>query len=98
MTAKTKRTARQRRGRRTAATRFSTGQQPKRRRQIELLAGSIDRDCTLGRARTGVITGEVRVASGVTVKIADGATLLIVNGIVPESSLRRAALIFNPGS
>jgi len=32
------------------------------------------------------------------VKIADGATLLIVNGVVPESSLRRAALIFNPGS
>jgi len=96
--AKTTRKTRPRRGYRTADTRSSTSQQPKRRRQIELLAGSINRDCTLGRAKTWVVTGEVHVASGVTVKIADGTTLLIANGVVPKSSLRRAALIFDPGS
>ena len=95
---KAKHTARQRRGSRNAAAGSSTSRQPKRRRRIELVEGSIDRDCTLGRARTWVITGDVHVASGVTVRITDGATLLIVNGVVPESSLRRAALIFDPGS
>ncbi|MFM7136136.1 MAG: hypothetical protein ACKO1M_03570, partial [Planctomycetota bacterium] len=71
---------------------------PSRRRPVEVLAGPISRDRTLGKATTWVIAGEVRVRRGVTFKVADGTTLLIVNGVVPKSRLRRAALIFEPGS
>ena len=68
------------------------------RRPVEVIEGPIARDRTLGKATTWVIAGEVRVCRGVTLKIADGATLLIANGVVPKSRLRRAALIFDPGS
>lgn len=68
------------------------------RRPIEVVSGPIARDRTLGKATTWVIAGEVRVRRGVTLKIADGATLLITNGVVPTSRIRRAALIFDPGS
>lgn len=69
-----------------------------RRRPVEVIEGPIARDRTLGKATTWVIAGEVRVRRGVTLKIADGATLLIANGVLPKSLLRRAALIFEPGS
>lgn len=69
-----------------------------RRLAVQVIEGPIARDCTLGKATTWVIAGEVRVRRGVTLKIADGATLLIVNGVLPNSQLRRAALIFEPGS
>ena len=69
-----------------------------RRRAVEVIEGPIARDRTLGKATTWVIGGEVRVRRGVTLKIADGATLLIANGVLPKSQLRRAALIFEPGS
>ena len=69
-----------------------------RLRAAEVIEGPIARDRTLGKATTWVIAGEVRVRRGVTLKIADGATLLIVNGVLPKSQLRRAALIFEPGS
>lgn len=68
------------------------------RRPIEVVSGPIARDRTLGKATTWVIAGEVHVRRGVTLKVADGATLLIANGVVPKSRLRRAALIFDPGS
>lgn len=69
-----------------------------RRLKHEVITGPITRDRTLGKATTWVIAGEVRVRRGVTLKIADGATLLIANGVLPKSLLRRAALIFEPGS
>lgn len=69
-----------------------------RRRAVQVIAGTISRDRTLGKATTWVIAGEVHVRRGVTLKIADGATLLIANGVLPKSRLRRAALIFDPGS
>lgn len=68
------------------------------RRGVEVIEGVIARDRTLGRAKTWVIAGEVRVACGVTLKVAEGVTILIANGLVPKSRLRRAALIFDPGS
>ena len=71
---------------------------PMSRRPVEVIAGPISRDRSLGKATTWVIAGEVHVRRGVTLKIADGATLLIANGVVPKSRLRRAALIFDPGS
>lgn len=63
-----------------------------------MIEGAITSDRTLGRAKTWVIAGEVRVACGVTLKVADGSTILIVNGVIPGSRLRRSALIFEPGS
>lgn len=68
------------------------------RRPVKAITGPIARDRSLGNATTWVISGEVHVRRGVTLKIADGATLLIANGVVPKSRLRRAALIFDPGS
>ena len=64
----------------------------------EVITGPITRDRTLGKATTWVIAGEVHIRRGVTLKIADGAALLIANGVVPKSRLRRATLIFDPGS
>lgn len=69
-----------------------------RGRPVEVIEGTIARNRTLGRATTWVISRETHVRRGVTLKIADGATLLIANGVVPKSRLRRAALIFDPGS
>jgi uncharacterized membrane protein YgdD (TMEM256/DUF423 family) len=71
---------------------------PARHRPVDVITRPIARDRTLGKATTWVIAGEVHVRRGVTLKIADGATLLIVNGVLPKSRLRRAALIFDPGS
>jgi hypothetical protein len=68
------------------------------RRVVQVITGPIARNRTLGKATTWVISGEVHVRRGVTLKIAEGATLLIANGVVPKSRLRRAALIFDPGS
>ena len=69
-----------------------------RRPSTTVIGGRITRDRTLGTATTWVVVGEVRVARGVTLKVADGATILIANGVVPGSRLRRSALIFDPGS
>lgn len=69
-----------------------------RRRAVQVIEGPIARDRSLGKTTTWVIAGEVHVRRGVTLKIADGATLLIANGVLPNSRLRRAALIFDPGS
>jgi hypothetical protein len=45
-----------------------------------------------------VITSEVHVRKNVRVSIEDGATILLQNGLNPKLKLRRAALIFEPGS
>lgn len=67
-------------------------------RPVEVIARDIARSRTLGKATTWVIAGEVHVKAGVTLTVADGATILVSNGVVPRSRLRRAALIFDPGS
>ena len=95
---KRSRTTRPRRGAQPAAKPSPPPRRPLRRRSVELISGPINRDRTLGKAKTWVIFGEVHVASGVTLKVADGATILLVNGVVPESRLRRSALIFDPGA
>ncbi|MBM4023593.1 MAG: hypothetical protein FJ284_15390 [Planctomycetes bacterium] len=63
-----------------------------------MIDGPIARGRTLGKATTWVIAGQARVRCGVTLKITDGAMLLIVNGVLPKSQLRRAALSCEPGS
>ena len=45
-----------------------------------------------------VVDAEVHVRAGATLTIADGATILLQNGLVSGSRLRRAALLFDPGS
>ncbi len=69
-----------------------------RRQRIEVISSDICRSRSLGKGCTWVIAGEVRVKTGVALTIADGATLLITNGVVPKSRIRRAALIFDAGS
>lgn len=70
----------------------------KRRSSTTLLRGRITRDRTLDQATTWLVVGEVRVARGVTLKVEDGTTILIANGVAPGSRLRRSALIFEAGS
>ncbi len=69
-----------------------------RPKKIEVISSDICRSRTLGKGCTWVIGGEVRVRTGVALTIADGATLLIANGVVRKSRIRRAAIIFDPGS
>jgi hypothetical protein len=45
-----------------------------------------------------VVDREVHVLDGAELIIENGATILILNGVVESSTLRRAALIFDPGS
>ena len=45
-----------------------------------------------------MIEGEVHVKKGVTLKVEDKTTILIVNGEFPRSSILRSALIFDQGS
>ncbi len=77
----------------TTATRRATP-----RKRVEVIASDIRQNRMLGKGCTWVITAEVRVKAGVALTIADGATLLIANGVVPKSQIRRAALIFDAGS
>ena len=66
--------------------------------RAEILDTSIKRDIRLSAKKSHIVTTEVRVKSGVTLTIEDGAEILICNGPVQQSKLRRAALIFEPGS
>ena len=65
---------------------------------IEVIASSITKDRTLSDKKTYVIEGEVHVLKGVTLTIADRATILLVNGVFPNSLIRRSVLIFDQGS
>ena len=67
-------------------------------RRVEVIDADIRRSRRLGKGTRWVIAAEVRVAAGVTLTIADGAEILIANGVVPASRVRRAALVFDPGS
>jgi hypothetical protein len=68
------------------------------RRRVETISTDIASSRRLGAGTVWVVDGEVHVRAGATLTIADGATILIANGVVAGSRLRRAALIFDPGS
>ena len=68
------------------------------RKDIEMLDGPIRGSRRLKADRLHVVASEVRVQAGGALLVEDGATILIRNGILPSGSLRRAALIFDPGS
>jgi hypothetical protein len=65
---------------------------------VELLNKNITSDRRLSSKKVYVVTAEVRVRKGVTLTVEDGATILIQNGKISGSMLRRAALIFDQGS
>ena len=65
---------------------------------IEVISSNITKDRKLSDKKTYVIEGEVRVVSGVRLTVADRATLLLVNGVFPQSLVRRSVLIFEQGS
>ena len=69
-----------------------------KRRKIETISSDIVRGRRLGKGVLWVVEAEVHVRAGVTLTIADGATILIRNGLVSGSRLRRAALVFDPGA
>lgn len=66
--------------------------------QVELLSADISVNRYLSAGTVWVVDREVHVLDGVELTIEDRATILILNGEVPTSRLRRAALIFDPGS
>lgn len=68
------------------------------RRRVARISADIARSRRLGAGTVWVVDGEVHVRAGATLSIADGATILILNGELPGARLRRAALIFDPGS
>lgn len=63
-----------------------------------LINSDIATHTTLRRDHTYLIHGEVRVRSGVTLTIEDGATILIRNGLQPRRAIDTSALIFESGS
>jgi hypothetical protein len=67
-------------------------------RKTQILNSLIERDIRLPSRMVHVVTSEVRIKSGVTITIEDGAEILICNGPIQSSKLRRAALIFEAGS
>lgn len=67
-------------------------------RPVVILSRDITRSRTLGRGKTWVVAAEVHVKAGVTLTVSDGATILVANGVVRGSRIRRAALVFDPGS
>lgn len=69
-----------------------------RSRRVELLSADIARSRQLTADTVWVVDREVHVRDGAELTIADGTTILLLNGDVPSSQLRRAALIFDPGS
>ena len=71
---------------------------PPNSRQVELISADLTHSCTWSAETVWVVDREVHVRDGVKVTIADGARILIANGVVPSSRFGRAALIFDPGS
>ena len=66
--------------------------------RVELLSADIVVSRTLSAGTVWVVDREVHVLDGIELTVEDGTTILILNGEVPTSRLRRAALIFDPGS
>jgi hypothetical protein len=67
-------------------------------RRVKLLSTDVAHSCHLAADTVWVVDREVHVLDGATLTIEDGTTILILNGVVSSSRLRRAALIFDPGS
>lgn len=65
---------------------------------VALLPPSIRGSKTLKASTLYIVSGEVRIKSGAVVTIEDGCEIRLVNGRFPKSSVRRSALIFEPGS
>lgn len=67
-------------------------------KKIEILDTDIVGNRRLSARRIYVVTTDVHVKENATLTIENGTTILIKNGLVPDSKLRRAALIFDQGS
>lgn len=65
---------------------------------VEVISSDIRASRTLSGKKLYVIEGEVHVRKGVRLTVADGATILLVNGVFPKSIVRRSVLIFDQGS
>jgi hypothetical protein len=65
---------------------------------INIISKDITKNTTLFRHKPYLITKEVHVRSGITLSIQDGTLIFILNGVVTNSKLKRAALIFDSGS
>jgi hypothetical protein len=65
---------------------------------IKLISSDIAHSQQLTADTMWVVDHEVHVLDGAELSIENGATILILNGVVESSQLRRAALIFDPGS
>lgn len=65
---------------------------------IEILKGNISSNRRLSAKKIYVVAAEVRVLKNITLTVEDGTTILIENGKLSESKLKRAALIFEQGS
>lgn len=64
----------------------------------KVLQGTVTGVLRLKAGTTYVVTSEVRVRDGGRLVAEDGVNILILNGMVPASTIRRAALIFEQGS
>jgi len=62
------------------------------------IRSDIKRDRVLRSGRLYIITGQVHVHAGVTLKVEDGVRIGILNGRVLGRRLQRAALVFDSGS
>ena len=67
-------------------------------RLVKLISSDIASSRHLAADTVWVVDREVHVLDGAELSIDDKATILILNGVVESSTLRRAALIFDPGS
>ncbi len=67
-------------------------------KKIEIISANITKNRILSDKKTYVIEGEIHVVKGVKLTIADGVTILILNGVFKKSLLRRSTLIFDQGS
>lgn len=65
---------------------------------IEVLKGNISLSRRLSAKKVYVVSAEVRVRKNATLTVEDGTTILIMNGKLAASKLKRAALIFEQGS
>jgi len=70
----------------------------RRSRRVELLSSDITSSRDLTADSVWLVDREVHVRDGAELTIEDGTTILILNGEVPNSQFRRAALMFDPGS
>jgi hypothetical protein len=67
-------------------------------RPVKLISSDISGSRHLAANTLWVVDREVHVLEGAELSVDDRATILILNGVVETSKLRRAALIFDPGS